>query len=271
MVPGRRNRKNKFLTLSLIFLISFLLMTVNVKSSKKPIFLESFVFWVITPFQNMVTKATHKIAEMTDHYFHLVNISLENKVLKSQIGKLIQEKNQLQEALHRQKRLYRLFGDPGDLNHKFVSASVVGRDATQWSKVIFINKGTHDGIQKNLAVVSNLGIIGHVIQAGFRTSKILPINDSRSAIDALFQESRIFGVVVGTGESFCKMKYVPIDAKVEEGDIVVSSGMGGIFPKGWVVGSVSQVIRPEQGLFKEVSVKPGADLARLEEVMALTP
>ncbi len=209
--------------------------------------------------------------DLVDHYFSLTSVSQENEKLRNELDRLVREKNQLQEQLFQQKRLSLLIDNPGKFKLNFISAAVVGRDATQWSKVVFINKGTHDGLQKNFAVVTNLGIIGHVIQAGPRASKVLLISDSRSAVDALFQKSRVFGVVVGTGGDICDMKYVPIDAEVKEGDKVISSGMGGIFPKGWVVGTVSKIIKPKQGLFQDITIKPGADLSRLEEVLVLTP
>ena len=88
---------------------------------------------------------------------------------------------------------------------------------------------------------------------------------------SLFQDSRVAGIVSGTGQDFCDMKYVPIATKVEVGDKVLSSGLGGIFPKGLVVGTVTNVKKKKQGLFQEITVTPKADLARLEEVLVLLP
>ena len=107
-----------------------------------------------------------------------------------------------------------LQGNPESISE---AASIIGRDATQWSKVVFINKGVHQGINENYAAVTHLGVIGHVIQANRNSSKILLITDSRSAIDVLFQDSRVSGVVVGTGGDLCDMRFVPIDAVVHVG------------------------------------------------------
>ena len=101
----------------------------------------------------------------------------------------------------------------------------------------------------------------------FTTSKVLLTIDSRSAVDAVFQQSRIAGVVVGTGQKQCQVKFVPNTAKVQVGDRVLSSGLGGVFPKGLVIGTVSQVIRKKQGLFQEIMLTPSSDFSNLEEVL----
>jgi rod shape-determining protein MreC len=152
---------------------------------------------------------------------------------------------------------------------KSVVAEVIGRDATQWARVVFINKGTQDGIKENLAVVTNGGLVGHVIQAGLNTSKVMLIVDGRSSVDTLFSDDRVAGIVVGTGMEFCEMKYVPITAEVNVGDQVISSGLGGVYPKGLVMGTVVSITKATQGLFQEITIAPSADFGRLEEVLVL--
>jgi rod shape-determining protein MreC len=115
--------------------------------------------------------------------------------------------------------------------------------------------------------VTNSGVIGQIIHAGLTTSKVLLTIDSRSAVDALFQGSRVSGVVVGTGEKQCQIKFVPNTAEIKVGDQVLSSGLGGIFPKGLVIGSVSKVVKKKQGLFQDIILAPSSDLSNLEEVL----
>ena len=116
-------------------------------------------------------------------------------------------------------------------------------------------------------MVTKSGVIGQIIHAGPTSSKVLLTIDSRSAVDALFQDSRVSGVVVGTGGEECKIKYVPNTAEIKVGDRVLSSGLGGIFPKGLFIGTVSQVIKKKQGLFQEITLTPSSDLSKLEEVL----
>jgi hypothetical protein len=90
-------------------------------------------------------------------------------------------------------------------------------------------------------------------------------------VDALFQRSRVSGVVVGMGDDECQLKFVSNTADVKVGDLVLSSGLGGIFPKGLIIGKVSEVLKKKQGLFQEITLIPGSDLSRLEEVLVLLP
>ena len=265
---GFKNKRNIVLV-SAILLFSLALMTLNVKQEKGTRFLDSIVGVILSPFQSFFTQTIQSVSDGINHYFFLVDVARENDQLKLEVQRLISEKNKLNERLTSKDRLSKLMVYEDNWEEKAVVASVIGRDATQWSKVVVINKGTQDGIRSHLAVVTDSGVIGQVIHAGLNTSKVLLIVDGRSAVDALFQESRISGVVVGAGENVCELKFVPNTADVKVGDQVLSSGLGGIFPKGLIIGRVSQVSRKKQGLFQDITLVPSADLSRLEEVLVL--
>ena len=267
---GNKNKKNIVLVFA-ILLFSLALMTLNVKQEKGVRFLDSISGVILSPFQNFFTQTIQSVSDSINHYFFLVDVSRQNDQLKLEVQRLINEKNQLIEHLASQKRLAKLMAYEDDWEKKTVVASVIGRDATQWSKVVVINKGTQDGVADHLAVITDAGVIGQVIHAGLNTSKVLLVVDGRSAIDALFQDSRVSGVVVGMGGDECQLKFVPNTADVKVGDLVLSSGLGGIFPKGLIIGKVSQVVRKKQGLFQEITLIPGSDLSRLEEVLVLLP
>lgn len=267
----KREIKGKKLAilLSAIFLVSLFLMTANIKHGKGPIFLETVAAWIFTPFQNLFTQTVSAISEVFDHYIFLVGAAKENEALKDEMNRLARRNNDLTERILALERTSKLVDYGEVLEQKSLIANVIGRDATQWSKMVVIDKGTGHGVEDNLAVVREGGIVGHVIQASNTSSKVLLITDSRSAVDALFQKSRESGVVAGLGERICEMKYVSLNAQIEVGDRVLSSGLGGVFPKGLIIGSVSQVLKNQQELFQNVMITPGADLARLEEVLVL--
>lgn len=267
---GNKNKKNIVLV-SAILLFSLALMTLNVKQEKGVRFLDSIAGVILSPFQNFLTQTIQSVSDSINHYFFLVDVAKQNDQLKLEVQRLINEKNQLIEHLASQKRLAKLMAYEDDWDKKSVVASVIGRDATQWSKVVIINKGTQDGVEDHLAVVTDTGVIGQVIHAGLNTSKVLLIVDGRSAVDALFQDNRVSGVVVGKGGDECQLKFVPNTADVKMGDLVLSSGLGGIFPKGLIIGKVSQVSKKKQGLFQEITLTPSSDLSRLEEVLVLLP
>jgi rod shape-determining protein MreC len=263
---GPKGRKNIILVFS-ILLFSLALMSLSAKQEKGISLLDSLTSLILSPFQNLFTKSVQSISDGFNHYFVLVNVSKENDRLKFEIERLVNEKNDLIERISRQKRLDVLIADSENHKKESLIASVIGRAATQWSKVVFINKGTEHGVRTHSAVVTNSGIIGQIIHAGLTTSKVLLTIDSRSAVDALFQGSRVSGVVVGTGEKQCQIKFVPNTAEIKVGDQVLSSGLGGIFPKGLIIGTVSKVDRKKRGLFQEITLVPSSDLSNLEEVL----
>lgn len=261
--------KKNIVILSSILLLSLVLMTINIKSPKGAFFLESVIAWTVSPIQKLFTRTVDAISDIFSHYVFLVNVTKENDALHREIDSLRARNNELIERMYWQGRVGDLLNYRENYPKKTLVASIIGRDATQWSKMVFIDKGTRQGARENQAVVTDAGVVGHVMQAMGNSAKVLLIVDSRSAVDALFQESRVSGVVAGTGQNWCDMKYVPYSAKVEVGDVVLSSGLGGVFPKGLVVGRVTHVKKKKQGLFQEIAVAPGADLARLEEVLVL--
>ena len=265
---GFKDRKNTIILLS-IFVASIALMTLNIKRSPGPFFFETALLWVVSPVQNLFTNTVNSISETVDHYLLLVDTSKENKNLKRRVEGLLKQNHDLREEILLLNRVESLIRYQEEHELNAIVSRVIGRDATQWGKMVFIDKGTQDGIEENIAVVTEEGVVGHVIQAGRNTSKVLLIIDSRSAVDALFQNSRASGVVAGTGSNHCFMRYVPITAEVKIGDEVLSSGLGDIYPKGLKLGTVSGVTKATQGLFQDITVVPSADLTRLEEVLVL--
>lgn len=271
-MPNRRTKgKQLLIILAGVVLVSLMLMTINIRHGKSNLFFESVVVWVFSPVQTLFTNAVNSVSDAFDHYFFLVGVSRENERLLLEIERLSRERNDLLEENKHFERIEKLIGSTGQKERPIVTAEVIGRDATQWSKMVFINKGTDHKVQANMAVMTDAGIIGHIIHASARTSKVLLITDSRSAVDSVFQETREPGVTVGTGQDVCEMKFVPIEANVKIGDKVLSSGLGGVFPKGLMIGRVVDVVKKKQGLFQNVTVAPSADLSRLEEVLVVLP
>ena len=271
-MPNRQPQRKHFIGfLASILIFSLVLMTVNVRYEKSNLFFESIVVWFFSPIQNLLTSTTSYVSDAFDHYFFLVETSKENDRLLLKVNLLSKKNNELIERNKLLERSDNLIEFLDKDERPFVIAKVIGYDATQWSKVIFINRGTNHKVQKNSSVMNNAGVIGHVIHSSPNSSKVLLITDGRSAVDSLFQETRESGITVGTGENICEMKFVPISAKVNLGDKVISSGLGGVFPKGLVVGRVVDIVKQSQELFQDIMVEPSADLSNIEEVIVLLP
>jgi rod shape-determining protein MreC len=251
--------------------VSLLLITVSIRYGKENLFFESVIVRVFSPAQSLLTQVRISISDLFDRYFFLTEVSQENDRLLKEVDQLARRNSDLLEIIKRQGRIKKLQRANKNGKVKSLTALVIGHDSTQWSKMIFIDKGTDDGIRGNVAVVTDAGIVGQIIHSTATTSKVLLITDRRSAIDSLFQNTRVSGVSTGTGGRVCEVKFVPIDSKLEVGDRVISSGLGGVFPKGRVVGTVVRVVKRRQELFQDVVVAPGADLSRLEDVLVLLP
>ena len=271
-MPNRQPQRKHFIGfLASILIFSLVLMTVNVRYEKSNLFFESIVVWFFSPIQNLLTNTTSYVSDAFDHYFFLVETSKENDRLLLKVNLLSKKNNELIERNKLLERSDNLIEFLDKDERPFVIAKVIGYDATQWSKVIFINRGTNHKVQKNSSVMNNAGVIGHVIHSSPNSSKVLLITDGRSAVDSLFQETRESGITVGTGENICEMKFVPISAKINLGDKVISSGLGGVFPKGLVVGRVVDIVKQSQELFQDIMVEPSANLSNIEEVIVILP
>ncbi len=201
MLPDReiKGKRRTLALLAFLLLFSFALMTATAKKGESLTWPESLALLLIQPIQTVITDGVDAISNMFDHYFFLVGVSIENESLNKKIDRLTWEKNQLLEKIKKNERIDKLISFSDSNNYKTQLANVIGRDASQWSKMVFIDKGSRDGIREKMAVVTDQGIIGHIIQAGPVSSKVLLITDSRSSVDAIFQKLRDPGVVAGAG------------------------------------------------------------------------
>ena len=152
-------------------------------------------------------------------------------------------------------------------------ATVVGRDLGTWTSTIIINRGTADGITKEMPVVTPQGLVGNVVSVYTNAAKVQLILDARSAVGTLVQrpESRVAAIVEGssTTQLMPRMVNIARDADIIKGDKLITSGFGGIYPKGLLIGEVVDIVNEEGGLLKYAILKPAVDFDRLEEVFVI--
>ena len=150
------------------------------------------------------------------------------------------------------------------------AAEIIAAGASPEFRTMTIDKGSSDGLKPDMAVIAPAGVVGRVILPSSRAAKVQMLIDRNAAAGALIERTRAQGVVVGQGD-ILRMEYVPGTADVQEGDLVVTSGIDGIYPKGFAIGTVEAVDRGP-GTYHEISVRPAVDFSRLEEVLViLTP
>lgn len=149
---------------------------------------------------------------------------------------------------------------------RMVFSRVIGRSPASWTRAVLIDKGTRQGVRMNLLVLSESSLVGKVIETGPAVSKVLLITDPNFKMSVLIQRTRQAGVLYGTPNGECRMKYISVEAELRAGDVVETAGMGGFFPKGLLIGTIEKCWREPGQMYQVASVKPVTDLSRIEEV-----
>ncbi|MBU1711567.1 MAG: rod shape-determining protein MreC [Proteobacteria bacterium] len=224
---------------------------------------------VVAPFQDVITNTMRFATNIWRHYFFLVSAARENDNLKKELSSYIQKSNEYHEIELSNIRLRNLFDFRQNITGQVVAAEVIGVDPSPWYRTIVINKGKSDGIRKGMPVVIPEGVVGQVIDAGNHSSKVLLVIDQNSAVDALVQRNRVRGIVKGISSDKCILKYVVRRHDIGAGDIIITSGFDGVFPKGLSIGYVEKISQSSSGLFHEVEITPYADFEKIEEVLVL--
>jgi len=154
---------------------------------------------------------------------------------------------------------------------RLVAAKVIGRSIDSWSSSVIIDKGRYNGIKTGMAVVSPQGLVGSIVESSENTAKVLLINDPNQGVSGIVQRTRQEGLVSGTLGTSLIMRYLLDDAAIMAGDIIVTSELSQIYPKGLLVGRVVKIGREFSGLNRYALVKPVVDLANIEEVLIIIP
>src|SRR5438132_4854958 len=248
-----------------------ILISTQVTTKRGVPMLEAAVFGIFSEVQRGANAVTGGVRTWWQDYFALQQVREENEQLKQQLGELrvrLQEERGLAEQ---SQSLQKLLSLKTNTALSTTASNVIAGGASPEFRTITIDKGTGDGLHANMAVVAPAGVVGRVIQPSSRASKVQLLIDRNAAAGALIERTRAQGVVVGTGADELRMDYVPGSADVKAGDIVVTSGIDGIYPKGFVIGQIQSVKRGA-GEYSSIVIRPAVDFSSLEAVLiVLTP
>ena len=208
--------------------------------------------------------------ELWSGYVALKDVHAENERLRRQIEALKGQNNELREAAAATDRLASLLRFREQEWPRTVAARVIGRDATNWYRGILLDKGERDGIAQDMGVITQAGMVGRVVKTTAISSVVLLVTDPNTAVTALIQRTRDEGLVTGTPRGLLRMKYIPLLSTVQEGDIVVTSGLVGSLPKGLMIGVVKRIEGSQDDLFQSAELVPVVDFSKLEEVLVIT-
>lgn len=255
--------------LAAFFLISLALMAAAFLNGGTLPLIQPLILESLAPFQKVVNGGTGAVGRVWSDYINLVDLGKDNQKLSIRVLDLEAEVNRLKEAEMKLWRLQKLMGFSMEKHIEALPVNVLGREADNWSRMILLDKGKNAGLEKGMAVITSEGLVGRVHQTTGGKSKALLITDWRSSVDAMVQRSRARGVVVGKSSQLIEMKYIPLNADVRIGDTVVSSGLGGVFPKGLLVGRVVKVIQKRNALFQRAVLIPAVDVTEVEEALII--
>ncbi len=257
--------------LSIIILAMFITSIAWTSGERKELtILESVVRDGLAPLQRSVTAVSNSVTGFFSSVWNIGTLLEDKKHLEKEVEQLQARVRELEEQEYQNLRLRQAlrFQEQTKSQYSLEMATVVARDRRNWYKTLTISKGASSGVTPGMPVVTSKGLVGHVTAVSGRTATVLLVLDNRSAVGALVQINRTLGVVEGTGDQTgnLRMIHLPKDAPVRPKQVVVTSGLGGLFPKGLPIGKIEDIKIESNGLMKYALLKPFADFEHLEEV-----
>jgi rod shape-determining protein MreC len=232
--------------------------------------LEAATFGTFAEVQRATTSVVGGVQDSWNNYFALQRVRGENEQLKAEMAQLRVQMQQERALAQQSRELQQLLDLRSSLQIETTAANVIGAGASAEFRTMTLDKGTAEGLKPDMAVISPDGVVGRVILPTGRAAKLQLLIDRNAAAGAMIERTRAQGLAMGTGDGM-RLDYVSGTADVKPGDRVVTSGIDGIYPKGFVIGQIQSVERGA-GVFKEITVQPAVDFAALESVLVvLTP
>jgi rod shape-determining protein MreC len=230
-----------------------------------------------TPFVHIVavpagafTTVDRSIREVWERYLAVGQVYEENRRLRREIQYLESQNSELREAAVASQRFSTLLEFKEHAAVQSIAAQVIARDPSNWYRGVVLNKGEDDGIRPEMGVMTPSGAVGRVVRTTGSSSVVLLITDPNNAVAGLIQRTREEAIVEGTVHGRARLKYIPLLSTVQVGDVVVTSGLTGGFPRGVPIGEVTQIEKVEGDLFQAAEIWPQVDFTTLEEVLVIT-
>jgi rod shape-determining protein MreC len=261
-----RSRPGILLGIAVVFYV--ILISAQINTTKGVPLLQALTFGTFAEVQRFSTAIVDGVRSGWAGYLDLRRVRDENAGLRQTLRSLevrLQEEHAQAQRTDNLRQLLELKERSG---LETVAAEIIAGSASPEFRTMTIDKGSSDGLEANMAVISPAGVVGRVILSSPSAAKVQLLIDRNAAAGALIERTRVQGVVTGVGDGSLRMEYVPGTADVKPGDLVVTSGIDGIYPKGFVIGTIEDVDRGT-ATYHEIVVKPAVDVTRLEEVLVV--
>ena len=261
-------RDRKYVLLISVLLVCLLLLTLQTRGAGGA---GEGVAWITTPVQTLITRLHRSALALWSTYREWKNLFVENRALREEVDRLRVEALRMPETQVENLRLRRLLALRERLPLATLPAEVIAKEWGGWVRSLTVNRGRRNGIQPLTPVIAPDGLVGRVAIVRGNLAVVQLLNDPSSAVGAMVQRTRTPGMVEGEPGGGLRFKFLAREGgSIQVGDLIVSSGLGGLFPKGLPVGQVAQVEGRGSALFQFARLVPVVDFARVEEVLLLT-
>lgn len=266
-----RNKKTGMLGI-IITIVILIVIVIFSNGERNSSFFENFASKLVMPVQNGLTYLKNKISGNHTFFADVSNLKEENETLKKKNSELEQSLRELEniktenETLKEYLNLTEKYGE-----YKTIPGYVINKDISNYSKTIIINVGKNDGIQENMTVIADKGLVGHVVSVTDKTAKVQTIIDTSSSVSSMMSTTKDSIVCKGTLEDNSELKamYIPTDANIIQGDSIETSGLGGIYPKGIHIGIVKKVVTTQNITDRYAMIETAVDFNKLDTVLVI--
>ena len=265
-----KERKNLVVLTALIF-FQLILISTQVPLGYGENYFEKAVFSVFSPVQHGILSLSRSIGEFWKNYFYLQNVQSQNRKMKDEMFFLRQENNLLRNALENLRSAKEIEESLLRLHENILVAQVIGFDASNFYKSAVINKGSLDGLKKDMIVLDENGsLVGRIINPiALKESRVQLITDNESGVGVFSQSKEVMGILSGDDKGYCFLEYIHVTTEgIYEGEDIITSGKDGLFPSGIKVGKIVS-ITTSTSLFKQVKVEPYFDIRDLDQVAVI--
>lgn len=272
---AKRSQNRRSLVALLVVVAGLLLLIVFTGEGRVQLTpVEDALLALFAPAQTAFSSAGQKLQSFFDAIISFHELKAENDRLRDSISFLEQQLVQFQELQKENYRYRKLLEFSEGSSHRLLAAEVIARDPSQWFGTITINRGYLDGVEQEMAVIAEGGLVGMISTVSPHSSQVLLITDPRLSVSAMVQRTRdpvTVGIVESNAKDTTRLKitYLPLGAKIQPGDVIVSSGMGGVFPRGILIGTVTEVNQDQPGMVLSALITPRVNFNRLEEVLVI--
>jgi rod shape-determining protein MreC len=232
-------------------------------------FAQKLVIETIGPVAKVLSGVSTLFEDAVKEYVWLRRARQENEEYRGRIAELEQKLTDYQEAYVENLRLRRLVDFKNTIQAETIAAQVVLYDLTGWFQTLVVDKGVSDKVSPDLPVVNDEGVVGRILDVSDHYSRVLLITDPGSSVDAVVQRNRVRGILSGKDANGCVLRYVRGNLDVQVGDLIITSGKDGVYPKGLRLGVVQGIFKDPVDLFQRIEVRPVVRLSILEEVLVL--